>query len=234
MKDALYLCNQQYWDISNLDISNTVEGFAMTSNGQIPEGNVSKRNEENGRLLGEYRGIHIAGRDVATLKGFHIHDLKVHDVTGVVSWIGDTGLRDAGIYNNAGLDNSKRTGGILIECLSPTANQATQFSDIVIEKNSFINNSFGAVSIKQWNGSGNQYGKNPGWANRSRAGGAPDYADSNWKPHSNIVIQDNYINQGASAYACNGIYLTSSKDSVIQRNLLEHIGTCGIELYFDR
>lgn len=113
-----------------------------------------------------------------------------------------------------------------------TANQATQFSDIVIEKNSFINNSFGAVSIKQWNGSGNQYGKNPGWANRSRAGGAPDYADSNWKPHSNIVIQDNYINQGASAYACNGIYLTSSKDSVIQRNLLEHIGTCGIELYF--
>lgn len=232
MKDALYLCNQQYWDISNLDISNTVEGFAMTSNGQIPEGNVSKRNEENGRLLGEYRGIHIAGRDVATLKGFHIHDLKVHDVTGVVSWIGDTGLRDAGIYNNAGLDNSKRTGGILIECLSPTANQATQFSDIVIEKNSFINNSFGAVSIKQWNGSGNQYGKNPGWANRSQAGGAPDYADSNWKPHSNIVIQDNYINQGASAYACNGIYLTSSKDSVIQRNLLEHIGTCGIELYF--
>lgn len=46
------------------------------------------------------------------------------------------------------------------------------------------------------------------------------------------MIQDNYINQGASAYACNGIYLTSSKDSVIQRNLLEHIGTCGIELYF--
>lgn len=46
------------------------------------------------------------------------------------------------------------------------------------------------------------------------------------------MIQDNYINQGASAYTCNGIYLTSSKDSVIQRNLLEHIGTCGIELYF--
>ena len=71
-----------------------------------------------------------------------------------------------------------------------------------------------------------------GWANRNRAGGAPDYYDANWYPHSNIIIQDNYINQGASAYACNGIYLTSSKDSVIQRNVLEHIGTCGIELYF--
>ena len=166
------------------------------------------------------------------MKGFRIHDLKIHDVTGVVSWIGDTGLRDPGIMNNAGLDGSKRTGGILIECLSPTGKQATQFSDIVIEDNSFINNSFGAVTIKQWNGSGNQYGENPGWANRNGSGGAPDYVDGNWKPHSNIIIQDNYINQGASAYACNGIYLTSSRDSLIQRNVLENIGTCGIELYF--
>ena len=232
MKDALYLCNQQYWEISGLDISNTVEGFNMVSNGEIPTGNVTERQEDQGKLLGEYRGIHIAGRDVPSLQGFRIHDLKVHDVTGVVSWIGDTGLRDAGIMNNAGLDGSKRTGGILIECLSPTGNQATQFSDIVIEDNSFINNSFGAVTIKQWNGSGNQYGENPGWANRNGSGGAPDYVDSNWKPHSNIIIQDNYINQGASAYACNGIYLTSSRDSLIQRNVLENIGTCGIELYF--
>lgn len=232
MKDALYLCNQQYWEITGLDISNTVEGFAMVSNGEIPTGNVTERQEDQGKLLGEYRGIHIAGRDVASLQGFRIHNLKVHDVTGVVSWIGDTGLRDAGIMNNAGLDGSKRTGGILFECLSPTGNQATQFSDIVIENNSFINNSFGAVTIKQWNGSGNQYGENPGWANRNGSGGAPDYVDGNWKPHSNIIIQDNYINQGASAYACNGIYLTSSRDSLIQRNVLENIGTCGIELYF--
>lgn len=232
MKDALYLCNQQYWEISGLDISNTVEGFTMVSNGEIPTGNVTERQEDQGKLLGEYRGIHIAGRDVASLKGFRIHNVKIHDVTGVVSWIGDTGLRDAGIMNNAGLDGSKRTGGILFECLSPTGNQATQFSNIVIEDNSFINNSFGAVTIKQWNGSGNQYGENPGWANRNGSGGAPDYVDSNWKPHSNIIIQDNYINQGASAYACNGIYLTSSRDSLIQRNVLENIGTCGIELYF--
>ena len=137
-------------------------------------------------------------------------------------------MDDAGIVNNAGLDGSKRTGGILFECLSPTKDQATQFSDIVIEDNSFINNSFGAVTIKQWNGSGNQYGEDPGWANRNGSGGAPDYADENWKPHSNIIIQDNYINQGASAYACNGIYLTSSRDSLIQRNVLENIGTCGL------
>lgn len=232
MADALYLCNQQYWEISGLDVSNTVEGFTMVTNGEIPTGNVKDRVKEQGEKLGDFRGIHIAGRDVASLKGFHLHDLKVHDVTGHVAWIGNTGLNDAGIVNNAGLDGSKRTGGVLIECLSPTGNQPTQFSDIVIEDSEFINNSFCGITIKQWNGSGNQYSENPGWANRNGSGGAPDYVDSNWYPHSNILIQNNYVNQGASAYACNGIYLTSSKDSVIQNNVLEHIGTCGIELYF--
>lgn len=62
--------------------------------------------------------------------------------------------------------------------------------------------------------------------------GAPDYYDPNWKPHTNILITGNYINQGASAYACNGIYLCGVKDSVVEKNLLEHIGTCGIELFF--
>ena len=235
--DAVCLYNQEYWEICGLDISNTVEGFSQLSgdgngDGTPPETNNADRNAADGKLLGEYRGIHIAGRDVASLKGYHLHDLLIHDVTGVVSWIGDTGLKDAGIVNNAGLDGSKRTGGILIECLKPSGNQPTQFSDIVIEDSEFINNSFCGITVKQWNGEGSQYSNNPGWANRNRAGGAPDYYDANWYPHSNIIIQDNYINQGASAYACNGIYLTSSKDSVIQRNVLEHIGTCGIELYF--
>lgn len=234
MKDALYLCNQQYWEISGLDISNTVEGFTQITNGGIPTGNVAEREAEQGKKLGEYRGIHIAGRDEASLKGFWIHNIKVHDVTGEVAWIGNTGLNDAGIVNNAGLDGSKRTGGLLIECLQPTGNQPTQFSDIVIEDSQFINNSFCGITVKQWHGSGNQYSANPGWDSRNngKKNGAPDYADSNWRPHSNILIQNNYINQGASAYACNGIYLTSSKDSVIQNNVLEHIGTCGIELYF--
>ena len=118
--DAVCLYNQEYWEICGLDISNTVEGFSQLSgdgngDGTPPETNNADRNAADGKLLGEYRGIHIAGRDVASLKGYHLHDLLIHDVTGVVSWIGDTGLKDAGIVNNAGLDGSKRTGGILIE-----------------------------------------------------------------------------------------------------------------------
>lgn len=236
--DAICLYNQEYWEISGLDVSNTVEGFGQltgggSGDGTAPDFNNGARNQADGSKLGDFRGIHIAGRDVASLKGYHLHDLKVHDVTGVVAWIGNTGLQDAGIVNNAGLDGSKRTGGVLIECLKPSGSQPTQFSDILIEDSEFINNSFCGITVKQWNGSGNQYGENPGWANRNGGKGkAPDYQDTNWYPHSNIIIQDNYINQGASAYACNGIYLTSSRDSLIQRNVLEHIGTCGIELYF--
>ena len=230
--DGLYLCNQQYWEISELDISNTVEEFKFVTDGEIPTGNISERESTEGEKLGDYRGIHVAGRDVTDLKGFYLHDLKVHDVTGHVAWIGDTGLSDSGIVNNGGLDGSKRTGGVLFECLSPTGKQPTQFSDVLIEKSEFINNSFCGITFKQWHGSGDQYAKSPGWDCRSESGGAPDYVDDNWYPHSNITIQDNYINQGESPYACDGIYLTASRDSVIQRNVLEHIGTCGIELYF--
>lgn len=231
VNDALYLYNQEYWEICNLDISNTVDGCKMVAGDTNPTGNVTARDNSEGEKLGDYRGIHIAGRDVPSLQGFNIHNVRVHDVSGIVTWIGDTGVRDAGIGNNYGFDGSKRTGGILIESLATTTNTPTIFSNITIADSEFVNNSFGGITIKQWNNGKGRDGST-GWANRNSAGGAPDYYDPNWKPHTNILITGNYINQGASAYACNGIYLCGVKDSVVEKNLLEHIGTCGIELFF--
>ena len=234
--DALYLYNQQYWEICDLDISNNVEGTKMVAGDTNPTGNVTKRNNEEGSKLGDYRGIHIAGRDVATLQGYYIHNVRVHDVSGIVSWIGNTGKYEPGIGNNYGYDASKRTGGILIEAIAPTGNtsingQPTVFSNITIEDSEFVNNSFCGITIKQYNNGKNQ-NNGAGWANRYGSGGAPDYSNPNWHPHTNIVIRGNYINQGASAYACNGMYLCGVKDSVVEKNLLENIGTCGIELFF--
>lgn len=231
VNDALYLYNQEYWEICDLDISNTVDGCKMVAGDTNPTGNVTARDNSEGEKLGDYRGIHIAGRDVPSLQGFNIHNVRVHDVSGIVTWIGDTGVRDAGIGNNYGFDGSKRTGGILIESLATTTNTPTIFSNITIADSEFVNNSFGGITIKQWNNGKGRDGST-GWANRNSAGGAPDYYDPNWKPHTNILITGNYINQGASAYACNGIYLCGVKDSVVEKNLLEHIGTCGIELFF--
>lgn len=234
--DALYLYNQQYWEICDLDISNNVEGTKMVAGDTNPTGNVTKRNNEEGSKLGDYRGIHIAGRDVATLQGYYIHNVRVHDVSGIVSWIGNTGKYEPGIGNNYGYDASKRTGGILIEAIAPTGNtsingQPTVFSNITIEDSEFVNNSFCGITIKQYNNGKNQ-NNGAGWANRYGSGGAPDYSNPNWHPHTNIVIRGNYINQGASAYACNGMYLCGVKDSVVEKNLLVNIGTCGIELFF--
>lgn len=234
--DALYLYNQQYWEICDLDISNNVEGTKMVAGDTNPTGNVTERNNEEGSKLGDYRGIHIAGRDVPTLQGYYIHDVRVHDVSGIVSWIGNTGKYEPGIGNNYGYDASKRTGGILIEAIAPTGNtsingQPTVFSNITIEDSEFVNNSFCGITIKQYNNGKNQ-NNGAGWANRYGSGGAPDYSNPNWHPHTNIVIRNNYINQGASAYACNGMYLCGVKDSVVEKNLLVNIGTCGIELFF--
>lgn len=231
VNDALYLYNQEYWEICDLDISNTVDGCKMVAGDTNPTGNVTARDNSEGKKLGDYRGIHIAGRDIPSLQGFNIHNVRVHDVSGIVTWIGDTHVRDAGIGNNYGFDGSKRTGGILIESLATTTNTPTIFSNITIADSEFVNNSFGGITIKQWNNGKGRDGST-GWANRNSAGGAPDYYDPNWKPHTNILITGNYINQGASAYACNGIYLCGVKDSVVEKNLLEHIGTCGIELFF--
>lgn len=124
--------------------------------------------------------------------GYTIHNVRVHDVSGIVTWIGDTGVRDAGIGNNYGFDGSKRTGGILIESLATTTNTPTIFSNITIADSEFVNNSFGGITIKQWNNGKGRDGST-GWANRNSAGGAPDYYDPNWKPHTNILITGNYI-----------------------------------------
>ena len=238
--DALYLYNQEYWEICDLDISNNVEGTKMVAGDTNPTGNVTDRNNDEGSKLGDYRGIHIAGHDVATLQGYYIHDVRVHDVSGYVSWIGSTGLEakgEKGIKDGLGYDGSKRTGGILIEAIAPTGStdvktgQPTVFSDIRIEDSEFVNNSFCGITIKQYNNGKNQE-NGTGWANRNSNNGAPDYYDQYWHPFTNIVIRNNYINQGASAYACNGMYLCGVKDSVVEKNLLENIGTCGIELFF--
>ena len=235
--DALYLYNQEYWEICDLDISNNVEGTTMVAGDTNPTGNVVDRVASEGEKLGDYRGIHIAGHDVATLQGYYIHDVRVHDVSGIVSWIGNTGKNEPGIGNNYGYDASKRTGGILIEAIAPTGDtnvktgQPTVFSNITIEDSEFVNNSFCGITIKQYNNGKNQE-NGTGWANRNSNNGAPDYYDQYWHPFTNIVIRNNYINQGASAYACNGMYLCGVKDSVVEKNLMENIGTCGIELFF--
>lgn len=220
--EALLLYNQEYWDISNLDISNTVEGLVGLDSIQMKD--------ENGRQLSDLRGVCIAGKDAGELHGYKLHNLYVHDVTGEDLWISGSGEVAPGIQKGNGWDKSKRTGGIVFEIYQPASTEPTTFHDVMIEENVINNNSFGGIIFKQWKG--DKVGTNELWASRDDGASAPLYESATWAPHTNIIIQDNYLSQQASDYACNTIYLTSSKDSMIQRNVSREAGTCGIEMYY--
>lgn len=224
VEEVVLLMNQEYWDISNLDISNTVDGLDGLD--------YIDMNDKNGSQLEDLRGLRIAGQDAGQLDGYVLHDLYIHDVTGEDLWISGTGEVGPGIEKGNGWDKSKRTGGIVFEICQPQTEEPTTFHDITIENNIIRNNSFGGIIVKQWNG--DKVGTNELWASRDagKSSGAPDYECDNWNPHTDITIQDNYLSQKDSDYACNTIYLTSTKGAVIQRNISREAGTCGIEMYY--
>ena len=168
--------------------------------------------------LGDYRGISINGQNGGTLNHIYIKNCNVHDVTGEVKWIGgDTAGNQTGITFATGWDASKRTGGIIFEILSSTTK--TNFNDVLIQGCTIQKCSFGGIIFKQWDGSVH-------WGLRNSAG------DTNWTPHTNVVIKNNTINQSGSAFACNGIYITDVKTATIDNNVVANAGTCGIEAYY--
>lgn len=84
-EDALLLLNQEYWDISNLDISNTSEGLENIA--------YIEQKDDNGSKLKDLRGICVAGDDAGQLNHFRLHNLYIHDVTGELGrrkWSGCT------------------------------------------------------------------------------------------------------------------------------------------------
>ncbi|CUQ51733.1 Cna B domain-containing protein [Hungatella hathewayi] len=217
--EVVSLYNQQYWEISDLEITNTAAGFT------------GAMNDQNGNKLKDVRGIRIAGQDGGDLNNFYLHDLHVHDVTGVCAWISGDSNGKPGILGKQGWDKSKRTGGIVFEVMEPATDQPTVFHDITVERNVVNNNSFGGIIIKQWKGAdtGGEH-----WASREEGKGnaANNYFCENWKPHTDVTIRDNYLSQENSDYACNTIYLTSVQGAVVEGNISKEAGTCGIEMYY--
>lgn len=215
--DGLRLWNADYWEIRNLDISNT----AFVTDPTVY--NAAGR-------AGDFRGIHIGGDDGRAHHHFVIDAVDVHDITGEVKWIGQrTGYTPPnGISFGNGWDRSKNTGGILITGdvvdITNPGPTATTFHDIVIQNSSVINTSFGAITIKQYTGDA-PGAVATGWGDRASE------SDTRFSPHTDIIIRDNYITQAGTAYGANGIYVTGSEKVVVERNLVERVGTCGIESY---
>jgi parallel beta-helix repeat protein len=222
--DIILLHNQQYWEIGNLELTNKVDGWT----------NPTSQTSAQGELIAgkDLRGIHISGNNGTVLHGFHLHDLYIHDVTGQLNWIGGAAYINSpapeavspGVTNKTGWEQSKRTGGILVEGLQNTS--PTTFDTITVEDNSFEFNSFGAFTVKQYHGGSN----GPKWAMPSENNNYPYYND-NFKPHTNIIVRRNWIDQ-TGWYHGDGIYLTSVMGALVEGNVVKNPGVCGIEMYY--
>ncbi|NIK70567.1 S-layer homology domain-containing protein [Paenibacillus sp. BK720] len=211
--------NQQYWDINNLEITNTAAGAP-----------------EDPSKLADLRGMHVTGRDAGVLKHFYIKGVNVHDVTGWNMWIGGSTADDepgTGIFHGTGWDGSKRTGGILFETLKPGDTPVpTKFDDVVIEDSVFKDNSFGGVIFKQYEGDVHWASRDDGKNHSSPTDPLGQWYDPEWYPHTNITIRNNYFSQYNSDFACDTIYLTSVKDALIEHNVSAGAGTSAIEMYY--
>jgi hypothetical protein len=139
--NAVYLLNQQYWELNNLEITNQKSS------------------------LGDYRGISVNGQNGGTLNHIVIRGCFVHDVTGEVNWIGgDTADNAPGITFQTGWDASKHTGGIVFDVQAGSgAATKTKFNDVLIENNVVSDCSFGGIVFKQLDGSDH-------WGTRASAG----------------------------------------------------------------
>lgn len=224
VNDVLQLTNQQHWDISNLEISNVTDGFDASK--FEPGKNQGKLPGEENPKTGDLRGVHVQAENAGTLAGYSIHNVFIHDVSGVM-WS----------VTSSGLDRSKRTGGILFEGLKGDAQTVSQFDDISVKDNYVANTAFANVIFKQFSGMGTNRYKDvePGWGDRAAGKAANDgtvTVDPDWRPHQNIEISGNYLTNRDTRYGWDSLYLTSVQRATVENNVIDGAGVSGIEMYY--
>ena len=207
------LHNQQYWDIRGLEVTNTAPATGTP-----------------GANLQDLRGIHISGDNGQTLNHLHIDGVYVHDVTGLVNWIGGSTADNApGVTFQTGWDNSKKTGGIVFDTtvtdIAAPGSSPTILNDLLVQNSTISDTSFAGIVVKQYTGDATG-ATATGWGSRASA------SDPKFRPHTNVVIRNNYISQGGTAYGCNGVYLTGVRGGLVTDNTVYKAGTSGIETYF--
>jgi parallel beta-helix repeat protein len=224
VNDVVQLTNQEHWDISNLEISNMTDGFDPSN--FAPKANLGQVPGEENPQTGDVRGIHVQGENAGTLRGYDIHNVFIRDVSGVM-WS----------VSGAGLDRSKRTGGILFEGLKGDGQTVSRFEDVSVHGNFIANTAFANLIFKQFSGMGtNRYQDlDPGWGDRA-VGKASSTGviteDPDWRPHSNVRISGNYLTNRDTEYGWDSMYLTSVQGATVEDNLIDGAGVSGIEMYY--
>ena len=118
--NTVFFKNQSYWEINNLDVSNTGTSYA------------------------DRRGISVNVDDGSTINHFYVKNCAVHNVTGEVRWIGGSSADNTtGVFFASGWVASKRTGGIVYDVQT-----SGRFNDILIDGCTINTCSFAGISIK--------------------------------------------------------------------------------------
>ena len=148
-------------------------------------------------------------------------------MTGVDNWIGgSTSNNRPGINFQMGWDRAKNTGGIVFNTTVPNIaappSKPTILNDILVENSSVENTSWGGIVLKQYSGT-SPGAKATGWGLRTSA------TDSKYSPFTNVTIQGNYIIQSGTAYGANGMLIDDVRNGLVQNNLVDRVGTSGIE-----
>ena len=192
----LLLLNVQYWELNNLELTN------------------------NKSAPGDYRGICVRGRDVGVLNHIDIRNCFIHDVTGVVNWIGGDVADDdpPWVKFQTGWDASKRTGGIVVEVESANGTK-TWFNDVVIENNVIAGHVVRRHRVQAVRGQ----------LRLGRALVAHRRAVHARTPTSSSAATT--CRQTNTQYGCNTIYVTGAQHVLIERNVTKDSGTSAIEAY---
>ena len=219
--DGLYLEDQSHIEVRDLEIVNAPDGYDGSDS-------TVQRN-----LRDDRRGIHVVatvGSTEKNIQGVYLHDLYVHDVTGdamsATKW--DSSKRSGGIVFETILKDETTGLPIIKDALSDTdlkGYEPAYFSNIIVENNILIDNGYSSIAFKQLK----KWGVRPNGDKTT----APQYyhtKEQGWYPHYNITIRNNYLDHDKYELGANTIYLTNSKESLIEHNYCVGAGTSAIEL----
>lgn len=166
IESAVYLYNQQYWDIGDLEITNYSPVPATAARRGVL---VSAEDFEAGAT----NDLSV----VSTLHHIHLHDLFVHDVNGQDN-------KDAN--GSAGIQVSVKISGMDGNAIPATGSvhRRTTFDDVVIENNIIENVSrTGIITWTDWK-SRTMLGDNIGYGNS---------ASTPWTPITGVLIRGNKL-----------------------------------------
>jgi hypothetical protein len=168
---TIYLYNQQYWEINDLEITNfdtsepnaqSIQAWEANNSSSYANAVLPKQVVNRATLK---IGVLIAAQDIGETNHIYLHNLEIHGVNG---------------YINQADENSKFNGGV---CFRISGNAVpTWFNDVLVDDCSIHD----VDRTGLWTEST--------WSDRTLTGNV------NWKPSLNLVIRNNtFKNTGANA-----------------------------------